>query len=158
MRKKECDMSADNISTLIEVAIDVFERCAFMCVDPPRTDSESAALAEPSWLVIVSFSGARAGGIGMVVSSALARQAAANLYAKEPAEMGDEHAQDAVKELLNIVCGSYLHKVEGDEVDFDLAVPSLRSLTQEDVMRYVDGKPQAALAVEGRPLILFIED
>lgn len=54
--------------------------------------------------------------------------------------------------------GSYLPKVEGDEVEFDLAAPSLRGMTREEMMRYVDGKPQAALAVEGRPLLLFIED
>lgn len=151
-------MSADNINTLVEVAIEVFERCAFMCAEPRSTKGEPAVVAEPSWLVIVSFSGARAGGVGMVVSSDLARQVAANLHAKEPAEMCDEHAQDAVKELLNIVCGSYLPKIEGDEVDFDLAAPSLRSVTKEEMVRYVDGKPQAALAVEGLPLLLFIED
>ncbi|MFA5189358.1 MAG: hypothetical protein WA117_04800 [Verrucomicrobiia bacterium] len=54
--------------------------------------------------------------------------------------------------------GSYLPKVEGDEAGFDLAAPSLRSVTREEMMRHVDGKPQAALAVEGRPLLLFIED
>lgn len=151
-------MSADNINTLVEVAIEVFERHAFICADPLKPGSGPVALAEPAWLVIVSFSGAREGGIGMVVPPVLARQVGANLYAKETAEVSDDHAQDAAKELLNVVCGCYLAKIEGNEAEFDLAAPSLRSVTREEVSQCVNGKAQAALVVEGCPLLLFIAD
>jgi len=151
-------MSADNINTLVEVTIEVLEGYAFMLGDPPKTGGEPVVLADPSWMVTISFAGTRVGGIGMVVSPTLARQAAANLYVGEPAEIGDDQAQDAVMELSNIVCGHYLHKDEANEGVIDFATPSLRSVTQEDAARYVNGKPQAVLVVEGHPLLLFIED
>ena len=149
-------MSADNINTLVEVTIEVLERYAFMLGDPPGKGSGPVVLSEPSWIVTISFTGARAGGIGMVVSPGLARQAAANLYEGAPAEGGDEQAQDAVRELLNIVCGNYLHRVESNEPIFSFATPVLQVATRETTARYVSGKPQAMLAVEGHPLLLFV--
>lgn len=149
-------MSADNINTLVEVTIEVLERYAFMLGDPPKPGDDPAGLANPSWIVKIAFAGPRAGGIGMIVSPALARQVAANLYGGEPAQIGDVQAQDAVKELLNIVCGNYLHKVEDNEPIFDLAAPVQRTVVREEATQYVDDKPQATLAVEGYPLLLFI--
>ncbi|MCX6899575.1 MAG: chemotaxis protein CheX [Verrucomicrobia bacterium] len=151
-------MSADNINTLVEVTIEVLEGYAFMLGDPPKTGGKPVVLADPSWIVTISFAGSRVGGIGMVVSPPIARQAAANLYAREPAEISNDQAQDAVKELLNIVCGHYIHKDGANEAVIDFGVPALQSVAREDAARYVNGKPQAALVVEGHPLLLFIED
>jgi len=150
-------MSADNINKLVEAGIEVLERYAFMLGGPPKTEGEPVLLAEPSWMVTVAFAGARSGAIGMIVPPALARQAAANLYGGEPAQMDDERAQDAVKELLNIVCGNYLHQVEGDGPVFDFAAPECRVVTRAEAVQCAGGKPQAALEVEGHPLLWFIE-
>lgn len=150
------DMSVDNINTLVEVAIEVLERYAFMLSDPPGEGTGPVVLSEPSWIVTISFTGARAGSIGMVVSPGLARQASVNLDERALAEGGDERAQDAVKELLNIVCGNYLHRVEINEPIFSFTAPVLQIATRETAARYVNGKPQAMLAVEGHPLLLFV--
>ena len=150
-------MSADNITTLAEVAIEVLERHAFLLGEPQAAAGGPLLLAEPSWIVTLPFTGPRSAGIGMVVAPNLARQAAANLYAEALTAVSDEQAQDAAKELLNIVCGSYLHRVEGDEAVFDLNAPALRVATREAAAQCVSSKPQAALAVEGHPLLLFLE-
>jgi CheY-specific phosphatase CheX len=150
-------MSTDNINTLAEVAIEVLERYAFLLGGPPGREDGPAVLPEPSWIVTIAFTGPRAGGVGMVVSPGLARQAAANLYDAMPADGGDEQARDAVKELVNIVCGNYLQRMEGGEVVFNFAVPALRVVAREAAREYVKGRPQAALAVEGHPLVLFLE-
>ncbi|MCX6907594.1 MAG: chemotaxis protein CheX [Verrucomicrobia bacterium] len=150
-------MSADNINTLVEAGIEVLERYAFLLGGPPKTEGGPAPLPEPSWMVTVAFAGAHAGAIGMIVPPALARQAAANLYGGEPAQMDDERAQDAAKELLNIVCGNYLHEIEGDGPVFDFAAPECRAVTRAEAVRCAGGKPQVALEVEGHPLLWFIE-
>lgn len=150
-------MSEDNINKLAEAGIEVLERYAFLLGAPPEAKNKPALLPETSWLVTVAFAGARAGAVGMIVPPSLARQAAANLYGGEPAQMDDERAQDAAKELLNIVCGNYLHQVEGNGPVFDFAAPECRAVTQAEAVRYAAGKPQAALEVEGHPLLWFIE-
>ena len=150
-------MSVDNINTLAGVAIEVLERYAFMLGDPPETGGDLAALADPSWMITIAFTGPCAGGMGIMVPPALARQVAANLYGGEPAEVCDERSQDAVKELLNIVCGNYLHEVAGNGPVFDLAAPVLQSVAREEAVRSVNGKTRILLVVEGHPLLLFIE-
>lgn len=150
-------MSADNINTLVEIAIEVLERYAFMLGGPPEKDAAPVTLPDPCWIVTITFRGPRKGGIGLVASPDFARQVAANLYVEAPAGRGDEPAQDAVKELLNIVCGHHLHRVEGDGRMMDFAPPALRVADGETAARCVREKPQAVLAVEGHTLLLFVE-
>jgi CheY-specific phosphatase CheX len=151
-------MSADNINTLVQVAIRVLERYAFLLGDPPAPGTQRAALPGPAWNITIAFNGPRAGVMGMVVPPDLAAQVAANLYSEDASQVSQEQAADAVKELLNIVCGHYLHAIEGDKVLFTLSAPEQRTLTREEAAQYVGGKSQAALVVEGSPLLLFIEN
>lgn len=150
-------MSADNINTLVQVAIRVLEQYAFLLGEPPASGTPSPSFPSPSWIVTIAFSGARAGAVGMVVPPDLAAQAAANLHGGELPQAGDERAGDAVKELLNIVCGHYLHEIEDGKGLFDLSAPVRRAMAREQVAQCVQGKPQAALVVEGSPFLLFIE-
>ena len=150
-------MSADNINTLVQVTIQVLERFAFLMGDPPEPGDRPPAFPSPSWLVTIAFTGPRAGVIGIVVPPALAAQAAANLHGVEPSQTTEEQAVDAVKELLNIVCGNYLHEIEGNKPLFDLSSPAHQAVAWERAAQYVQGKTQAALVVEGSPLLLFIE-
>lgn len=151
-------MSADNVQALVGSVIEVLERYAFLLGDPPDAKDGPPLFADPSWLVVLAFSGSRAGGVGMVVAPAMARQVAANLAGTEPAQVTDEQAQDAAKELLNIVCGKYLHQVGPREALFDFAPPACFVVAQAEAVRYTGGKSQAALEVEGHPLLVFIEN
>lgn len=151
-------MSADNINTLVQVAIRVLERYAFLLGDPLEPGTRSPVFPSPSWVVTIAFSGTRSGAVGMVVPPDLAAQAAANLYGNEPSQVGDEQAGDAVKELLNIVCGHYLHEIEGDKALFNLSAPARLPMAWDEVASCVRGKTQAALVVEDKPLLLFIKN
>jgi CheY-specific phosphatase CheX len=151
-------MSADNIQTLAGTTIEVLESYAFLLGGPSDAKKGPPPFADPSWLVILAFSGSRAGGVGMVVSPAMARQVAANLAGTEPTQVSDEQARDAAKELLNIVCGKYLHQVGPREALFDFAAPACFVVAREKAVQYAGGKPQATLEVEDHPLLVFIEN
>ncbi len=151
-------MSVDNINTLVQVTIEVLEGYAFMLGDPLKAGDEAVRLADPSWIVTITFAGPRVGAIGMIASLGLARQVAANLYGVELAQVSNEQAQGAVKGLLIIVCGNYVHKVEGNEPFFDLTAPAQRAVARAQARQYVEDKPQTMLVVEGHPLLLFIEN
>lgn len=149
-------MSADNMNTLAGVAIEVMERYAFLTGEAPGVSGGAVGLPESLWIITVAFAGPRTGRLGMAASPALARQLMANLYGDTRAGT-DGQSQDAVKELLNIICGSYLHRVEGDDAVFTLAAPALRVATRQEAAARMNGKPQAALVVEGHSLVLFVE-
>jgi len=65
-----------------------------------------------------------------------------------------EQAADALKELLNVTTGDYLHELEGNEPIFDLAAPALTALDRVEFKRQWAGRPQVTLNVEGQPLWL----
>ena len=84
----------------------------------------------------------------------LARQVAANLYGTELDEVTDPQAGDALKEVLNVITGDYLHKLEGNEPIFDLAAPQLVEWARAEFARHNAGYTGAALNVEGQILWL----
>jgi len=69
------------------------------------------------------FSGPRTGALGVATTPTLARQMAANLFSLEPAAVTAAQAEDALKELLNVACGDYLHELEGNEPIYDSPYP-----------------------------------
>lgn len=151
-------MRKQDIATLAQVTLEVLERYAFMMADPCRDGEGSAHFPTPLWISLISYAGPYHGTLGLVAPPALARQVAANLYGIEAGEVSEEQAQDALKELLNISCGDYLHEMEGDEPIFDLTAPLIESVAHEPAMARTRGKPNATLNVEGVPLMVFIED
>ena len=151
-------MSADNIHIQAQVAIQVLERYAFLVGGPPEPGAAMASFPSPSWVVTIDFSGACTGTVGMVIPPDLAAQAAANVFGGEPSHVSDEQAGDAVQELLNIVCGHYLHEREGDQALFNLSAPVRQAMTREQLESCIRGKAQAVLMVEDAPLVLFIEN
>lgn len=148
-------MSIDSLDILSNTAIETLERFAFLLGDPLDA-REAGLLPLPPciWLCALTFSGARAGQIALAAAPDLARQIAVNLYSLEPDEITEIQAMDALKELLNIMTGNYLHALEGDAPIFDLSAPVLTTPDRADFARQWAGRPQAALNVEGRPLIL----
>lgn len=150
-------MNETKIATLAQVTLEVLERYAFMMAEPRREEEGAADFPTPLWITMIMYVGPYQGVLGIMAPPALARQAAANLYGVELYEVGEEQAQDALKELLNVACGDYLSEIEGDEPIFDLTPPSIESLDYEAAMQRVRDKPNATLNVEGVPLMVFIE-
>ena len=151
-------MREKGIATLARVTVEVLERYAFMVADPRPKEEGPADFPTPLWRVVIDYAGPYGGALGLVAPPVLARQIAANLYGAEPDEVSEEQAQDALKELLNVTCGDYLHEIEGDEPIFDLTAPVLESGEHEPILQHACEKPNATLNVEGAPLMVFIED
>ena len=148
-------MSTDNIDILSTTAIETLERFAFLLGDPPSRDQASLPPLPPRlWLVTLTFTGMRTGTVVLATAPDLARQVAANLYSLEPSAITDEQATDALKELLNVTTGDYLHAVEGNEPIFDLTPPTLTALDRVAFEQHWGGQPHVALNVEGQPLWL----
>ena len=148
-------MSTDNIDILCNTAIETLERFAFLLGDPPNRDEAGLPPLPPRlWLVTLTFTGARTGTVVLATAPDLARQIAANLYSLDLTAITDDQAIDALKELLNVTTGDYLHALEGNEPIFDLTPPALAALDRAEFERHWADRPHIALNVEGQPLWL----
>jgi CheY-specific phosphatase CheX len=150
-------MSTDNITTLGEVTVEILERFAFMLGDPTE-EKTAPALPAAAWMATMQFIGPRRGTLGLATTAAFAHSMAANLFGREPGEVNDEEAADALKEFLNVTCGDYLHELEGNEPIYDLSAPVVVPADRAALQARLAGRPQFALNVEGQPLFVFLGD
>ena len=150
-------MNTDNITILGEVTVEILERFAFMLGDPTETGS-TPALPAIAWVATMKFTGPRCGTLGLATTAAFARQMAANLFGREPGEVSDDEAADALKEFLNVACGDYLHELEGNEPIYDLSSPTVAPADRAALAARLAGREQFALNVEGQPLFMFLGD
>jgi len=150
-------MNPDPITILGEVTVEILERFAFLLGDPAEAGARPA-LPAAAWLATMQFTGPRRGTVGLATTAALARQMAANLFGREPGEITDEEAADALKEFLNVTCGDYLHDLEGNEPIYDLSSPAVAPVDREALRARLAGREQLALNVEGQPLFVFLGD
>lgn len=126
--------------------LDTIERMAFMfgeAADSPEIPPESDILH-----CAMTFKGQRNGGVAIAMPAELCAELASNLLGADPGEVEDPaQNEDALKELLNVVCGQLLTALEGDVADFRLSIPAIVEADDETVAAYdafdfqVDGHP-----------------
>jgi hypothetical protein len=107
---------------LVEVAADTLEKLAFIFAFP----AEKAPALEGSnpEIVRVEFSGPFCGGMEMSLPAAALRELAVNMLgAEDGEELAAEQQQDALKELINVVCGNLLPVLAGRTQEFSLRPP-----------------------------------
>jgi chemotaxis protein CheY-P-specific phosphatase CheC len=112
----------------VQILSRVFEEFAFLFpVAVPKKE-----LGEPPARSIeakITFSGPHTGSLCMVLPRSVCTEVAANVLGTDPDDhMAQDRQQDAVRELLNIVCGQFLTQLYDDRMIFDLAPPSSRDL------------------------------
>jgi hypothetical protein len=105
--------------------------------------------------ISMSFMGPRNGRFVMAVDKAVSPVLAANMYGTEPDDpKAGMRAQDALKELLNATCSSFLEKVIDKEPAFELSLPEIHVMDAErwEIMQKTPGT--LLLLVEGYPVLL----
>ncbi|MCW8130061.1 MAG: chemotaxis protein CheX [Planctomycetota bacterium] len=141
-------MSAEACKTLETVFPDILQQAAFAFGEPSAPGD--LPFPEDGLLGGIRFSGSSAGSVQIAAPTALAGELAANALGLEP---GDElvpgHAEDALRELLNIVCGNLLTAWAGEKAVFDLTPPEVAPLT-EAAWKDLAGSPNVrAFIVDG---------
>jgi CheY-specific phosphatase CheX len=81
--------------------------------------------------VRVTFQGEPAGSLMLRLTSAAARQIAADFLGTDEAEVSDIQTCEVVLELANMICGSVLSRVESAKA-FHLAAPQIVPLSEEN--------------------------
>lgn len=115
-------MNAAISARLAEVTTDTLERLAFIFASPVV----DAPAAEESALetVRVDFSGAFTGGLELSLSASVLAELAANMLgADEGLTLTVDEQRDALKELVNVVCGNLLPAIAGHAQEFSIGTP-----------------------------------
>ena len=111
-----------NESSLARLVVDALERTAFVLADPCE---DPATLPAADTFALIDFTGPDCGGVDLRASRAFARNLAASLLGAEPSEIQDSQAEEALRELANIVAGSVITALGGDDCRFSLGLPTL---------------------------------
>jgi CheY-specific phosphatase CheX len=143
---------------LHRVAEEILEKLAFMFSFPEddrdETDYESALAAS------VSFTGPFSGALVMVVSDQILPELTGNMLGIDDDEGTSlEQRHDALKELINVICGNLLPAIAGKHSIFHVNAPTI---LPEGTKITNDDKPVsvARLSIEDEPcdILLFVKD
>ena len=114
----------DITSVLAETISGVLEVQAFMVAEV----CEPAEVEEPVDACLstsISFNGPISGTLGLIFSGELCVELAANVLGLEAEEIESDDAADALKELINVVCGQFLTSFYGSDTVFKLSIPQV---------------------------------
>ncbi|MEA3221964.1 MAG: hypothetical protein U9P49_02205 [Thermodesulfobacteriota bacterium] len=155
-----------------EAFIYVMEKMAFMFVDVPVKD-EISNMDDVCFHVHMDFTGPTFGRLGLAISMKLALTIAANVMGMEPDEpvmnimaenimgMGpdkpidEDLIRDAVREILNVVCGRFLTLMFGDKPVFNLSVPQISRLDAGGWGEMISRPEVNAFMVENSPVLVY---
>lgn len=140
---------------LISTCCDVFESLSFMfgeAIDLDEVESDSETFIHVS----ISYKGDRAGAINLIVSAETASSLAYNILGIDEGEeeLTIESAMDALKELLNTICGQFMTSMFGDEPVFDLTVPETKIISLDEWLETVTSGDFLAVNIEDQPILI----
>ncbi len=106
--------------------------------------------------VFISYKGDRAGAIILIVSAETAKILAYNILGidEDEEDLPFESSMDALKELLNTICGQFITSRYGDEPVFDLTVPETKIISLDEWQESVDSGNFLSLNVEDEPILI----
>jgi CheY-specific phosphatase CheX len=133
-------------ATLKTILRDVLADLAFMFSDDE--------LAEPRrddiWLeVSVHYRGSAAGKLQLLCTRGFSIRLARNMLGIQTDHSDtDQHGDDAVKELLNVVCGHTLTALHDTDTGFELTAPSVRVLQHVPETFHADVEESVTMSFE----------
>lgn len=141
-------MAGPNSATLTKIFSDVLANLAFLFEDGAPV--LGAAAPADAWHTRIRYFGPCAGVLSLTSPPAFAELLAANLLGLERDDPAlAVHAEDAVKEFMNILCGQFITAVHGTEEVFNLSIPQVDMVAGT----WTAGAVQTSqLWVEGHPV------
>jgi len=150
-------MSNRHDPLLDRVATATFESMAFLLRLP---EEEAPPEARPRVVAGVEFAGPFRGELLASVSWSMLPALSANMLGMMEEMPAEEQQYDALKELVNVVCGNLLPELAGHEAVFDVQAPAILSLQELPESREpleCVGRVRMALDEGMAELVLFVE-
>ncbi|RKY58638.1 MAG: hypothetical protein DRP96_08185 [Candidatus Neomarinimicrobiota bacterium] len=136
-----------------KVVKDVLERFAFMFVDEPD-GSEKADWSDDILHAVISFNGEFRGRLSITAPVSFCTEVTANVLGIDPEENAGEMACDALRELINIICGELVVALYGNKPIFNLSIPTLDRI-DSDRCRTLSADPNhLQFSADGTPILV----
>lgn len=141
-----------------EVLCDVLEKFAFEFGDPADL-ADIRPPGEETFIARMCFRGVSQGALTLLVPRGLGLEIAANVLGLDPEDASvPERAHDAIKEVLNVVCGNLLTRIAGEEAVFDLSIPETRLAGAGIWDEWLAREDTIGVLVDDRPLLLQLQN
>lgn len=143
-------------SVLLEVIRNVLERFAFMFCEMEE-DQRFQNWRGVCLQAFISFSGSHKATIRVTAPETLCLEMAGNILGLAPDEVQPEDGMDALKELVNVVCGELTPALYGDKEIFELSVPEAIRIEPGQWPILLADQNNQRLWVEDSPMLVNLE-
>ncbi len=141
-----------SLTTMEEMLSDVLQEQAFMFSEN-RGDGEIAPPDPPYHYARIEFDGPCSGRLGLIFPQSLVSELIANMLGMEVEDIEKEDISDALKELLNVVCGKFLVAAFGPRLKFDLSIPTVTEIDLAQWEQHKSERDTTTLLVEDEPVL-----
>ena len=144
----------DDITPVLEQALsDILEKSAFMFSE--KVDGQMPDFGDaPCACVSIRFDGPVHGILHLASPSSFGIQVAANTLGEDSATIPTDQAADAMKELLNVICGKFLELYSGTSAIYNLSIPTLTTMTPAEVLVLARSPGSAVFMVDDAPVLV----
>ncbi len=140
-------MNASLNDLVAKTASETLENLAFV-FSFPKTESDAPPETAGAVLCKIGFSGPFSGVLDMSITEGCLAELAANMLGIDEEEISAEQKADAVKEVINVICGNLLPAVAGTRALFDLDAPETTDELTESIGRGLQPAARAFLELE----------
>ena len=146
----------EGLKTIKKICFEIFEQLAFMFGE--ELEKDDVQCPEDDFIkAIMTFSGHKTGAIEIIIPARLAPVLAYNILGVEETDHIESGiSEDALKELLNTLCGRMLPSLFTDKETFDLHPPEVTSVTRQQWHEFLNQEHTIAFAIEESPILLNI--
>ena len=139
---------------LCSTFMDVVEKLTFMFGEVvPKEEVDSPET--PFTLAAMSFTGAVVGTLEVAVPTEITAEIAANILGLEPEDIESEAMMnDALGEMLNVVCGHVIMTLAGTDANFVLNSPQTSPVEQNKYDEMMTSDDYASLMLDDSPIFL----
>ena len=134
--------------------VDVVEKLTFMFGE--HVDMADIAPGTEPWTEArMGFRGDLTGSLAVIVPQELQPEIAANILGLDSDLMQQpEVLDDALREMLNVVCGHVIRAIAGPSCSFDLVTPENRELSGEELEVAMNDPDTTAYLLDDEPLLM----
>jgi chemotaxis protein CheY-P-specific phosphatase CheC len=140
-------MNAAISGILTDVVVDTLEKLAFLFAAP--LEGPAPEYSQELATVRVRFSGPLCGGMQLSLSRSVLTELAGNMLgADDGSTLSTDEQNDALRELINVICGNLLPMIGGGTAEFSIQTPFIPAAGDSAVCESVPVDAVSNLSVE----------